>query len=225
MINRLYSKLVGGVNHEMPHYQREVYEQPAIDVTSRPDIGQLLVPGNPDKAYMNYSAEQLVQLCRKSILRDELTRIDPVNTYESEFSGAPENLTSITGVPATLEAVLTESTVFHNWIKRVFKVEVNPVTSKAYVNNVEQDFIWSSDISEPIVLVEGMGVVLRGTLPGAVFIFNVDTTRRPHYDLTAVGGRIQNVQMAWNEPYKEYQKAKEMDTQLAAFVLNYCEFH
>ena len=62
MINLLYSKLLGDSDLEGTYYQRYLSQDAT---TQRTDIRGLLVPRSGDRSYMNFCAEQLVQLCRQ----------------------------------------------------------------------------------------------------------------------------------------------------------------
>lgn len=225
MINRLYSLLTRGTGHAADYYQRAVTSSEISDLTSRADILQILAPAGLDASYANYRAEQLTQLCRKSRLRAELARLDPLNTYNYEFTGVPENLLTVTGLPATLAFDLLEPPEDHQWIARRFAISVTPGQNIAAVDGVEQSLGWSLGISLPLTLDGGLALVLRGVIPLAPFTFYADLVRRPHLDILTLEQQVSRIDgVQWHDPYTEYNSVLEPESRLSAFILNYLEY-
>ena len=223
-INRLYSKLLGDSQLQSDNYQRWLSD--AEDTrTTRLDIRKQLVPPGKDRGYMNFCAEQLVQICRSSIFRNDLERLDPRNTYDYPFTGFPEKKTQIGALPDGFELALLEPSVLHTWIDSSVRIAIDPGAATATIGDVSYPYTMPS---AAMPLGNGISVIFKGTLNYHVPPFLADLTfqRRPWRDNIELLAIAQDLaaQVAWHAPYAEYRAAPEADLLIAAFIMNYLEY-
>jgi len=197
-MNRVYSILTKGQNKDAQGYQRKV--DTTVGYSGLESVADILVTDSTDNSYYNYQADQLVQVCRKSLLKASLAAVDPLNTYEYTF-GVVEPSTLIGALPAGV---------------------VNP-SGLVTVNGLPQTFTVAEGLTTAIILADGLSMKLRGTLPAASFSTIVTVVRQPTRDLKPVITALKEFDTKWLPKYSDYRHSYDVNDWLAAFILNYCE--
>ena len=221
-INLLYSKLLSDSALQSDNYQRRLSQEDDTK-TVRVDVRKVLMPFNSDRGYMNFCAEQLVQICRSSVFKADLARLDPRNTYQYPFTGFPELTTQVSDLPDGFGMDILEPSIYHQWIDNTTRIAVDVAGSRVQVNEVWYPITLPS---AAIPLAEGVNVIFKGVMPGADFLVDVVMQRRPWRDNAALVPLIQDMsgRVVWHDPYAEYKAAPESDLLIAAFVMNWLEY-
>ena len=222
IVNLAYSKLLSDSAVGSEFYQRRLSQEPDAAVI-RVDIRKLLVPPTEDRGYMNFCAEQLVQLCRSSIFAKDLLRIDPRNTYQYPFTAVPEKQTRIGALPTGFEITILEPSVFHTWINSSVRIAVDVSMSRAQLNDSWYVFTLPS---APLDLGNATSVAFKGVMPASDFLVDITMQRRPERNVKGLAETLRGFtdRMLWHAPYVEYKFAKEDDLFIAAFVMNFLEY-
>jgi len=220
MINITYSKLLKGVNHGAASYQRKV--DSTVGLCRDAVLADILVTPAADKAYMNYQADQLVQICRKSLLNAALQASDPVNTYSSEFMPAAPYST-FGGTPAGLICRLQETSARHTWTALAGTVRVQPALNTATVDGISTYPINMTDgLSAPITLAGDLTLRLSGTLPTDAFTITTDIARIPCRDMAQLIEDLRKHNIIWLPAFRDYRNSLDINDWIAAIVLNHC---
>ena len=218
-MNRVYSILVKGLQKDSLYYQRRV--DPTVGYTGLESIGELLVEDTSDASYYNYQAEQLVQICLKSLLNDSLAAFDPLNTYDHTFDTI-EPITIEGTLPTGLSIDYMEPDMRHSWVDYQFDVQIDP-SGLATINGVPHTFTNKDNLTSAIPLAPGLSIKIKGAMPGYSFSFILSATRQPWRDVGTLYNILKTLKTTWLPKYKDYRHSLDINDWLAAFVLNYCE--
>lgn len=218
-INRVYSILMQGHDPKSSYFQRAV--DLSVKSTSLMTLAEALVPPSDNPSYRAYAAEQLVQVCRHSLLAARLGEIDPVNTYANEFAPIVP-ATAVGSLPAGVVMELAEPDMRHQWVDQLITLSVDPL-GVATINEVPVPFTVTANLTSVMPLVEGVTMRLRGILPPSTFSTTISLVRVPQRDLVALLERLRMADVPWLTAYTDYRSSRSVNDWLAAFVLNYCE--
>lgn len=217
-MNRVYSILMRGTDPGAVDYYRRV--DPTVQSSRYPSLSEELVSSTWDMGYQAFAADQLVQICRHSLLAEALQVFDPMNTYEYEFPGT-ERGTTISALPAGISFELVEPTYGHLWVRARRTVRIDPA-GIASVNGVDVPFTSQDNLTSPIALAAGLDLRVRGVLPAA-FTAVVDAVRTPARDLASLVNQLHDSNIQWLPAYRDHRSDLAVNDWLATFILNYCE--
>ena len=219
-MNLVYSMLLRGEDAGAGHYWRKI-DPAAVPAGRYPSIGEALVSPAWSADYQAYAAEQLVQLCRRSLLAGRLAEIDPLSTYDCEFE-PPVHQTATNGLPAGIRLDLVEPDVRHDWIEQNWAVALDPA-GVASVNGVPCAYSIQDGLTSAIPLASGLACRFRGTLPAPLFIAVVSAVRVPYRNLADLVVQLRASAIPWLPAYADHQSDRAINDWLASFVLNYVE--
>jgi hypothetical protein len=218
-MNRVYSILVKGEDKQAAEYQRKVDH--TVGYSKIPDLGNELVQGS-EASYYNYQAEQLVQICRKSLLKGALERIDPLNTYAHPFA-IIDPVTEIGSLPADVYMDILEPDMRHQWSSKVLAVTVDASAGVAFINGVPAYFTVEDNMTGIIPVMEGLGIRFRGSLPASAFSTSLSLQRQPYRDIKPLYDTLRITPVRWLQQYEDFKNTTDINDWIAAFILNYCE--
>jgi hypothetical protein len=221
MINKVYSMLLKGVQPGSSYFNRRCTGSAYHADPLWTWLGDMLVPASSGAGYSQYCAEQIVQVVRKSLLKDSLEAFDPMNTYRYEFDVvAPSTVKG--GLPAGLYCDLLEPADLKEWVELDAFMVIDSVAGTISVDGVSQDLSWDAAGRQSAVIpvATGLSIRMRGTL--ASCSFNMHLVRPPVRDLRALVAAMRDGSIPWHADYSQYKDSSDPDTWLAAAVLSYC---
>lgn len=221
MINRTYSILMKGDTPSSTYFNRKTTHEAYKYDQAWSWMAGVLVPESYGGGYRQYCSDQLVQVVRKSILRQALAAFDPVNTYKYEFAKLePES--SISGLASSMNCDLLEPSFLKAWTDKAISLTMNTGTDTITVDGVSTSLAWDSTVKQSgvIQLASGLSMRLRG-IPVS-HTFNIYLVRPPERDLKALVDALRPSSIPWHADYTQYKDSTDPDTWLAAAVLSYC---
>ena len=212
MINKLYGILAPGAEAGEFYYRRST--QPEVFYPER----DILIPHTTEKAYIQFCADQLCQLCQDSKLSELLLELDPNNTYDRSTDIVTEESTLESGIPDGVLLNVMEPNRWLPWIQHEVLMVFDGVTTVTYDDTKTVE--WATTETE-IMYSNGLQLTLNGTNPGIAFQSKVSFIRRPARNLMALLEQLDKIQaLEWDERLEPYKDSTAPATRLVAYILN-----
>jgi hypothetical protein len=212
VINKLYGTLAPGAEADEFYYRRSTQDEvfyPERDI---------LIPHTTEKAYIQFCADQLCQLCEGSKLSELLLELDPNNTYGRPTDIVTEESTLESGIPPGVILNVLEPNRWLPWIRHDVLMVFDGVTTVTYDDTKTVE--WGATETE-IMYSNGLQLTLNGTNPGISFQSTVAFTRRPARNLKNLLDELDKIQaLKWDERLEPYKDSTAPATRLVAYVLN-----
>jgi len=195
------------------------------------ELHAVLVPDR-DTLYKVYCTEQLLQTVLTSSFKDELLSDDPTNTYEYPIltEVIEDTYTAVSSYSGVEVLITNEKSGSASWMQRNFTVAVEPASSYVSVTyegitNI-YELTMTDNLSNKLLLSDGIYLRIRGTLPASSFIIGVSYTNAFRRTLNNILNKVDTISIPWyNETYRDAYRTTDFPVKkVATLAMNLYRF-